>query len=139
MGGYGLYLTNGKPAFIYNFLDLQRFQCEGQHALSVGKHNVEFDYTYEGPGLGKGGSGELKVDGHTVATLKMPHSVPFLFPVNETFDVGLDTRSSVIGKDNLMPFRSIGNIDKLTVKLGPVRMAEAEHKQMQYALANAKD
>ena len=59
--------------------------------------------------------------------------------LNETFDVGLDTRSSVIGKDNLMPFRSIGNIDKLTVKLGPVRMAEAEHKQMQYALANAKD
>jgi hypothetical protein len=69
----------------------------------------------------------------------IPHSIPFLFPVNETFDVGLDTRSSVIGKDNLMPFRNIGNIDKLTVKLGPVRMADAERKQMQLALANAKD
>jgi hypothetical protein len=69
----------------------------------------------------------------------MPHSIPFLSPVNETFDVGLDTWSSVIGKDNLMPFRTIGNIDKLTVKLGPVRLADAEHKRMQFALAHAKD
>lgn len=139
MGGYGLYVTDGKPAFVYNFLDLQRFHCQGPHALTVGKHSIVFDYTYNGPGLAKGGSGELKVDGHTVATLTMPHSIPFLFPVNETFDVGLDTRSSVLGKDNLMPFRSIGNIDKLTVKLGPVRMADAERKRMQFALANAKD
>jgi hypothetical protein len=29
--------------------------------------------------------------------------------------------------------------DKLTVKLGPVRMADAERKRMQFALANAKD
>jgi hypothetical protein len=46
------------------------------------------------PGLAKGGSGEVKVDGRSVATLRMPHGSPFLFPVNETFDVGLDTRSS---------------------------------------------
>jgi len=44
----------------------------------------------------------------------------------------------VIGKDNLMPVRSIGNIDKRTVKLGPVRMADDERKRMQFALANAK-
>ena len=29
-GGYGLYLLKGKPVFIYNFLDLERFRWEGQ-------------------------------------------------------------------------------------------------------------
>ena len=28
-GGYGLYLLKGKPVFIYNFLDLERFRWEG--------------------------------------------------------------------------------------------------------------
>ena len=29
-GGYGLYLLKGKPVFIYNLLDLERFRWEGQ-------------------------------------------------------------------------------------------------------------
>ena len=59
-GGYGLYLLKGKPVFIYNFLDLERFRWEGQEALTPGKHTVVFDFTYDGPGFGKGGTGVLK-------------------------------------------------------------------------------
>ena len=36
-GGYGLYLLKGKPVFIYNFLDLERFRWEGKDALSAGQ------------------------------------------------------------------------------------------------------
>jgi arylsulfatase len=67
-GGYGLYLLQGKPVFIYNGLDLVRFKWEGPEALSAGKHTIVFDFTYDGPGFGKGGSGVLKVDGNEVAT-----------------------------------------------------------------------
>src|SRR4029077_5382741 len=28
-GGYGLYLLKGKPVFVYNMLDLQRYRWEG--------------------------------------------------------------------------------------------------------------
>ena len=28
-GGYGLYLLHGKPVFVYNMLDLERFRWEG--------------------------------------------------------------------------------------------------------------
>ena len=64
--GYGLYLLKGKPVFLYNLLDLERFRWEGQEALAPGKHTIEFDFTYEGPGFGKGGSGMLKVDDEEV-------------------------------------------------------------------------
>src|SRR5262245_4518972 len=31
-GGYGLFLQQGKPVFVYNFLDLERFRWEGKDA-----------------------------------------------------------------------------------------------------------
>ena len=30
----------------------------------------------------------LRVDGQDVATLKIPNTIPFLLPADETFDVG---------------------------------------------------
>ena len=47
--------------FVYNALDLKRFRWEGDKALSPGKHTLKFDFTYAGPGFGKGGSGVLTV------------------------------------------------------------------------------
>ncbi len=118
-GGYGLYLLKGKPVFTYNLLDLERFRWEGQDALAPGKHQIVFDFAYDGPGFGKGGTGVLKVDGKEVATSKIPHTIPFLLTIDETFDVGVDTRTPVDDKDYQVPFRFTGKIAKLTVELKP--------------------
>ena len=67
-GGWGLYLLKGKPVFNYNMLILAQYRWEGPDALTPGKHTIVFDYTYDGPGIAKGGSGVLKVDGKVVAT-----------------------------------------------------------------------
>ena len=45
----------------------------GQQPLAPGKHTIVFDFTYDSPGVAKGGTGVLKMDGENVATLKMPH------------------------------------------------------------------
>ena len=74
--GYGLYLLKGKPVFLYNFMDMERFRWEGPDALAPGKHTIVFDFTSDGPGMAKGGSGVLKVDGKEVASQKIPHTVP---------------------------------------------------------------
>ena len=37
----------------------------------------------------------LKVDGQDVHTLKIPHTIPFLLPADESFDIGSDTRTGV--------------------------------------------
>ena len=139
-GGYGLYLLKGKPVFIYNFLDLERFRWEGQEALTPGKHTIVFDFTYDGPGFGKGGTGVLKVDGKEVASQKIPHTIPFLMTIDETFDVGVDTRTPVDDKDYQVPFRFTGKLDKLTVKLGPAQLRpERRPPQMHASLIKAKD
>jgi arylsulfatase len=136
-GGYGLYLLKGKPVFLYDFADLERFRWEGKDALAPGKHTIVFDSKYDGPGFGKGGTGTLKVDDKEVATSKVPHTTPFLITVDETFDAGVDTRTPVEDKDYQVPFRFTGKVDKVTFKLGPVQLASDEHKVIRHARANA--
>ena len=121
-GGYGLYLLKGKPMFDYNFLSLQHFRWEGEQALSAGKHTIGFEFIYDGPGVAKGGAGVLKVDGQVVATRKIPHTVAFLWPRDETFDVGIDTRTPVEDKDYQVPFAFNGKINKLTFNVGPQQL-----------------
>ncbi|ULK94953.1 arylsulfatase [Bradyrhizobium sp. I71] len=126
-GGYGLFVSKGeagvgrgKVVFLYNLLDLKRTMWEGPE-LSAGKHTIIFDFKSDGPGLGKGGTGVLSVDGKEVARQSMKNTIPVTFPEDETFDVGLDTRSGVAMVEYRYdpPFKFTGEIDKLTFKLEP--------------------
>ncbi len=89
------HIGRGRPVFVYNFLDLERSRWEGLSSLSEGKHTIVFDFKYDGPGLAKGGTGVLSVDGKEVARKTIEHTIPFLMPADESFDVGLDTRTPV--------------------------------------------
>jgi arylsulfatase len=137
-GGWGLYMLKGKPVFHYNMLILAQYHWEGPDVLTPGKHTISFDYTYDGPGIAKGGSGELKVDGKVVATGKQANSIAFLQVADETFDVGLDTRTGV-STDYQVPFAFDGKIDKLTVKLGPMMLTAADEMKVREATARARD
>jgi arylsulfatase A-like enzyme len=128
-GGYGLYVLKGKPVFTYNLVDLERFRWEGQDALAPGKHSIVFDFKYDGPGFGKGGSGVLSIDGKEVASKTIPHTIPFLMSIDETFDIGIDTRTPVDNNDYQVPFAFNGTINKLTINLKPAPMTAEEQKQ----------
>ena len=138
-GGYGLYMLKGKPVFVYNMLDLNRYRWEGQEVLSPGKHTITFDFQYNGPGFGKGGMGLLKVDNNEVAKQTIPHTIPFLMTIDETFDVGLDTRTGVQDRDYKPPFRFNGKLDKVTFNLGPVLLSETEREAVHERIMKAKD
>ena len=127
-GGYGLYLLKGKPVFTYNLVALERFRWEGPEALAPGKHTIVFDFKYDGPGFGKGGSGVLSVDGKQVASKTIPHTIPFLMSIDETFDVGIDLRTPVDDNDYQVPFAFNGTINKLTINLKPAPMSAEEQK-----------
>jgi len=98
-------------------LDLDRPKVAAPAALAVGKHVVEFNFKYDGPGFGKGETGIIKIDGKEVASEKLPHSVPFAFEASETFDIGSDTGTGVDDKDYQLPFIFTGKLDKLTFNL----------------------
>lgn len=134
-GGYGLFLSKGelgigrgKVVFLYNLLDLKRTVWEGPE-LSEGKHTIVFDYQVSEPGLGKSGTGVLSVDGKEVARNSMEHGTPITFPEDETFDVGLDTRSGVAMVEYRydVPFNFTGKINQLTFKFPPQPAADAAH------------
>ena len=140
-GGYGLYLLRGKPIFDYNLLDLTHYRWEGgplghgvlAEALKPGRHTIVFDFKYDGPGLGKGGTGVFTVDGKEVARKKIEHTIPTLMAIDETFDIGMDTRTGV-NDDYKLPFRFTGTINKLTFKLGPSQMTAADQKKVEEAM-----
>jgi arylsulfatase A-like enzyme len=138
-GGYGLYLVKGKPVFTYNLLALEKFRWDGPQALTPGKHTIVFDFKYDGPGLAKGGTGVLSVDGKEVARKTIPHTVPALFTIDESFDVGVDTRTGVDDKDYKPPFRFTGKLDKLAIKLGPSQMMASDQKAKADAVARVND
>ena len=132
-GGYGLYLLKGKPVFTYNFLAVERFRWESPDALTPGKHTILFDFKYDGPGLAKGGTGVLSVDGKEVVRKTIPHTIPALMTIDESFDVGVDTRTGVDDNDYQPPFRFTGKLIKLTVNLKPVPMSAEEQQRFNEA------
>lgn len=136
-GGYGFYLLKGKPVFLWNLVDVKRIRWEGPEALPAGKHMLEFDFRYDGKGagtlafnnlsgIGAGGTGVLKVDGKVVATQKMERTLPIILPWDETFDIGSDTGTPIDDKDYQIPFKFTGKLNKLTIKLDPPRLSEAD-------------
>ncbi len=116
--GYGFYLLQGKPVFTWNLVDLERVKWQGKAKLAPGRHTIVFDWKYDGPGLGKGGTGTLSVDGKVVDSHPMPRSLPIAVAWDETFNVGKDTGTPVDDKDYQVPFTFTGTIHKLTVQLG---------------------
>jgi arylsulfatase A-like enzyme len=145
-GGYGLYLLKGKPVFVYNLLNLKRYRWESGvggadwlgKSLKTGKHTIAFDFKYDGPGFGKGGTGVLSVDGKELSRQKMEHSIPFLMAIDESFDIGSDTRTGVDDSYKL-PFVFNGTINKLTYRLGPEQLSAEEQTTKAKALAAAHD
>ena len=60
-------------------------------------------------------------------------------PPDETFDVGVDTRTGVNDKDYQVPFAFNGKIDKLTFNLGPTQADRERRADDQEARAIAHD
>jgi arylsulfatase A-like enzyme len=149
-GGYGFYLLKGKPVFLWNLVDLKRIKWEGADALTPGRHTVEFDFKYDGlgpgtlafnnfSGVGRGGTGTLKVDGKAVATEKMEKTLPMILQWDESFDIGSDTLTGVNDEDYKPPFPLTAKLDKLTVKVDRPHLSPADVKKLQDAMKAAAD
>jgi len=140
--GYGFYLLKSKPIFTWNLVDYKRVKWQGPDALAPGKHTLEFDFKYEGlgvgtlafnqmTGIGKGGTGVLKIDGKEVATQKMAHTIPLALQLDETFDIGSDTGTPVDDEDYQVPFKFTGKLNKLTLKIERPELTPADIKRLE--------
>jgi arylsulfatase len=94
-GGWSLYVADGRPTYCHNFLGLQRFKVQAEARLEPGPHEVRMELAYDGGGLGKGGTVSLVVDGQRVGEGRIAATVPMVYSLDETADIGRDTASPV--------------------------------------------
>ena len=148
--GYGFYLLKGKPVFLWNLVDLKREKWEGPEALPPGRHVLEFEFKYEGlgagtlafnnmSGLGRPGTGTLKVNGKPVQTQRMERTLPMILQWDESFDIGSDTLTGVNDADYKPPFALTAKLNKLTIRIDRPQLSEADIKKLENAQAEAMD
>jgi arylsulfatase len=132
-GGWGLLVRGGKPEFDYAFSNQKqdRYRVASTTPLAAGKHTIQFDFKYDAPGYGKGGTGTLTVDGAQVAQGKIGRTVPVRFSLDETLDIGEDTGTPV-AEDyvNQMPFEFTGVLEKVVVTLGKSGLTARDEEQL---------
>ena len=143
--GYGLYLLKGRPVFTYNFQGLKRTRWDGP-VLAPGRHTIEFDFRYDGlgagtlayndvSGVGRGGTGTLKVDGKAVSTQKLEYTVPLTKPLDTVVNIGTAAGTPVDDNDYKIPFKFNGRIDKLTITLEPPKLTAEDVQKLEAAEA----
>lgn len=147
-GGFGFYVLKNKPVFCWNLLDLERIRWAGDEPLTPGKHTLEFDFKYEGLGMGtlafgspvgvgRGGEGVLKVDGKEVARQAMERTIPFMLNLDEGLDIGSDTLTGVNDADYQPPFAFTGKLHKVTLKIDRPKLSPGDIERLKAAEANA--
>jgi hypothetical protein len=94
-GGWALYVKDGRLAYHYSFLGLQRTTVAADQPLPAGQHQVRMEFAYDGGGLGKGGTATLYVDGDQVASGRVERTHALNYSLDETTDVGRDTGAPV--------------------------------------------
>jgi arylsulfatase len=115
-GGYGLYVRDGRPVFVGNFLNRSLTRVTSKKPLAAGPVKLRAEFAYDGGGLGKGGKLSLFVNGQKVGEGRMEQTQAITLGLGGTLDVGLDSGSAV---DDVYtpPFQFGGTILQVTVDL----------------------
>lgn len=127
-GGYGLYVRDGKPVFVYNFLSVERTTIVSEKALPKGKTALAVNFDYDGGGMGKGGTLTMTANGKTIAQGRLTRSIPIQFSLGEGLDIGMDV-GSPIDFTYTLPFAFTGKIENVTIELRPEKEAGAKPKK----------
>jgi len=108
------------------------------------REDLEFDFNYDGlgagtlaynnlSGIGRGGTGTLKVDGKVVATEKVAHTLPMTKPLDTVVNIADATLTPVDDKDYQIPFPFTGKINKIAITVEPPQLSPADIKKLQEA------
>ena len=89
-------------------------------------------------GLGRPGTGTLKVDGKVVQTITMEKTLPMILQWDESFDIGSDTLTGVNDADYQPPFALTAKLNKLTIKVDRPQLSPEDISKLQQATRNNK-
>jgi len=116
-GGWSLYVKNGKPKYVYNWLARELYTIESKEKLPEGKVTLVYDFDYDGGGLHKGGTGTITVNGKKVAEGRVEKTMGALYSLAaETANIGEDAFSPVTTDYDPWDNAFTGTIEKIVVK-----------------------
>jgi arylsulfatase A-like enzyme len=117
-GGWALYLLGGRLAYCYNLLGVQQFVIHGETDVPPGDHQVRMEFTYDGGGLGKGGTVGLFVDGIPAGRGRVDATQPMIFSADETTDIGADSATPVSDEYDTGTSTLTGRVRWVRIDLG---------------------
>jgi arylsulfatase len=102
----------------------------------AGKHTLEFEFIYDGlgmgtfaysnlSGVGKPGRGIMRV-GKEVTRKKVEKTIPITLAWDESQDIGSDTETPVDDNDYQVPFTFNGKILKITLDINRPQLGHQE-------------
>jgi arylsulfatase A-like enzyme len=126
IGGWSLYLKEGKPRYCYNLLGMQRFYVDTDEEVPAGTHQVRMQFDYDGPGLGKGGTVTLYLDGDKIGEGAVPGTAPAVFSADDTCDVGREN-GALVAEDYPVPNTFTGEVNWVEIDIGEAA-EDADHR-----------
>jgi arylsulfatase A-like enzyme len=125
IGGWSLYVKDGKPRYCYNLLGVQRFYVDGDREISPGTHQVRMEFAYEGGGLGKGGEVTLFIDGEPVGKGAVAATAAMIFSADDTCDVGMEG-GALVAEDYPVPNEFTGEVNWVEIDVDEAAQ-DADH------------
>ncbi|BDG02354.1 arylsulfatase [Anaeromyxobacter oryzae] len=123
-GGWSLHMKNGRPAYTYNFLGLQRTTIAAKQPVAPGRATVRMEFAYDGGGLAKGGLVSLQVNGKKVGEGRLERTQPMVFSIDDAADVGMDEGTPVVEDYQPKDTKFTGTIRKVVVEVKPMGARE---------------
>jgi hypothetical protein len=126
IGGWSLYLKEGKPRYCYNLLGIRRFYVDSDTEVPAGTHQVRMEFDYAGPGLGKGGTAKLYLDGEAVGEGQVTATAPMIFSADDGCDIGVEY-GALVADDYPVPNRFTGEVNWVEINVGAAA-EDADHR-----------
>ena len=117
-GGYGIYVENGKPVFVCNFLGMKVTRIRSSAAMPQGESEIQVNFVYDGGGMGKGGTFTMLLNGKKVGEAKIDATQPITLGLGGALDVGMDSGSGV-DESYTPPNKYTGKIKKVEIDIKP--------------------
>ena len=126
IGGWSLYAKDGRLRYCYNLLGVQRFYVDSDREIPAGTHQVRMEFDYDGPGLGKGGTATLYLDGEQIGEGAVAATAAMIFSADDTCDVGKEG-GALVAEDYPVPNDFTGEVNWVEIDVGDAA-ADADHR-----------
>jgi arylsulfatase len=118
-GGWSLYFVDGSPSYVYNYFGMRHYAVRATEPVGAGARRITVTFDYDGPGIGKGGTVTLAVDGEPVASGWVAQTIPYYFSFDETLDVGVDLSTPVTDDYPVIDNEFTGEVRSVRIDVSP--------------------